>query len=472
MPTMGQRLRDIIGDALGADIVELELEKAIKDAKESISAPVSSFYDPLSLFHGREWLVQTGRPLSPHDLRRMSENPIVGSIIQTRMNQVAMFCVPQPNEYSEGFKIVTDEGEEAEAGVAKEIQDFMTGSGIPGYGEDTLENLCRKMVRDSLTMDLTAVEVVPRRNGMPAYMVGVDAATIKRLKTSLNFYEPPANVPFYVQVINEVIVAEYTHDRLIFGVRNPRTELGVLGYGFSELEMLVRVVTTIVNAEKYNSAQLGQGGTSKGILVVKADANEQQMENFKKDFRMALRSAADTWRPPVLQVSEQGSVDWVQLDRANRDMEYAQLFDFLVKQACAVYSIAPEEINWQIGASGVKTQFESSRGDKSKDSQKRGLQPLLRFLENNFNTHVVSKIDPRYRMEFYGITADRDRNSAIRLREVQTVKTLNELRAELNLPALDGGDIVLNEEYLKGIELRQMAEFGEVDLNKEPSMGN
>lgn len=453
-PTLSQRVRHIIGDSFGASIVEQNLEKAIKEAKERATAPEATFYDPMSLFMGSEWMNRKSTSLSFNDLRMMAKNPIMGSIIQTRINQVAAFCSPQQDAYDYGFQIVTDEDDAKEDLARKqEIQKWIYGCGIPGYGEDNLETFARKFIRDSLVLDQACAEIVYRKNGTPAYVVTVDSATVRKLRASLNYATPPnSEEPLYVQVIQDQIVASFSYDQMIFGVRNPQSDITYAGYGMSELEMLMRVVTTILNTERYNSGQLNQGGTQKGILVVKGDAARQEMEVFKRDFREAIRNAAFSWRPPVLQVGKDAAVDWVTLDRSNRDMEYSQLFDFLVKQACGVYQIDPSEINWQIGQSGSRTTFESRQGEKQNLSKQRGLKPLLTFLSNQINMNLINRIDPRYRIDFVGVDQDRKTDVELREREVKSFKTVNEVRAGLNLEPIMGGDIILNEIFMKGVK--------------------
>lgn len=449
MPTIGQRLRNMIGSSFGADLVEASLEKAMSEAAERASAPVASFYHPMEIFTGREWVQRGNRPISYEDLRAMARNPIIGAIIQTRVSQIAAFCSPQQDAYDYGFKITSDDKTlEKDTEFMRNVQEWVYNCGIPGYGESNLETFARKFMRDSLTIDQACAEVVGRRNGAPAYMVAVDGASIRRLKESLNYATPPSSItPHYVQIIDEQIVAKYTYDQLIFGVRNPQTDLAYAGYGMSELEILVRTVTSILNTEKYNSGQITQGGTQKGVLVVKGDTPSDQFDSFKRDFREAIRNAASFWRPPVLRIGKDAEIEWVTLDRSNRDMEYAQLFDFLVKQACGVYQIDPSEINWQIGATGSTTTFES-RGDlKIQASQNRGLKPLLTFLANQLNTHVITKIDPRLRLEFVGLDLDRSTDVSIVEREVKTYKTVNEARIERGLEPIQGGDIILSQDY-------------------------
>lgn len=456
MASYGKRLREIIGDRLGAEIVEYNLEKAIEDARKKSTGPATTFYDPMDIFMGRDWLVRRNVPLTHTDLRMMSKNPIIGSIIQTRLNQVAAFTVPQESRYDLGFTIKSvkedDAAAEADTKAKANLINFIYNCGQDGFGDSLLESFTRKFLRDSLTLDQACAEVVMTRDGKkPSYFVAVDSSTIRLTKEYLNYSVMNTNQPLFVQVIDDQIVTQYTGNQMIFGVRNPQTELAAVGYGMSEMEMLIRVITMILNTEKYNNGLLAQGGTSKGILVVKGElaADTLMFEDFKRDFREALRNAADYWKPPVLRVSKDGEVDWLPLDRAQRDMEYAQLFDFLVKQACGVYQMSPEEINWSIGNTGAKVNFESSSDAKLIHSQSKGLRPLLTFLENHLNKSIVSKIDPRYRVAFVGSNTDKDKDSVVHMREVQNYKTINEVRASIGLQAIKGGDVILNNAYLK-----------------------
>lgn len=457
----GKKLRQIIGHQMGAEIVEYQLEKAMKEVKTKVGAPISTFYDPQELFMGREWLSKRNVPLNNNDLRAMARNPIVGSIIRTRLNQVAAFCTPQSDAYEPGFVIKsghTDDGKH-NTGKATEIADYIYHMGLRGYGEQSLETFARKFVQDSLILDQACAELVPMRNGQPAYAVCVDSATIKLLKASLSYALPEDrdNELWYAQVLDDKIVNEYTYDQMMFGTRNPQTDMGYCGYGMSELELLIRVVTTILNHEKFNAGQLTQGGTSKGVLTIAGDIaqDDLQFASFRRDFREAVRNAADAWRPPVLRVSKDSKIEWVQLDRANRDMEFSHLFDFLVKQACGVYQISPEEINWQVGITGAHATFGSDHAGKVMYSQRKGLKPLLRFLESQLNTKFIQKIDPIYRIEFVGLDINREMDSEIHVRESQSYKTINEVRAELNMKPIPHGDIIMNQIYQNQAMLEQ-----------------
>jgi len=450
-PTLSQRVRHIIGDQFGAQIVEANLEKAIQAARESASAPQAVFHDPMSMFMGFDFLGrsqghQGNLRIGFNELRRMAKNPIIGSIIQTRINQMAAFMKPQQDPYSVGFRVRKfDRNEVGDETFIKEMTMWLYTVGIPDFGEDLLETFTRKVMRDSLILDQAVAELVFTRDDKPAYLVAVDAATIRRLKASLEYFVPNQDTPFYAQVLQDRVVAEFTKKQMMYGVRNSTTSMFNAGYGLPELEILIRTVTTILNGERFNAGQLTQGGTSKGVLVVKGEANKDQMDSFRRDFREAIRNAATYWRPPVLHIGKDGDIDWVQLDRSNRDMEYAQLMDFLVKEATSVYQMDPSEINWKIASTGTRTSFESGVEQKQTLSQRRGLEPLLTFLSNQLNTNVICRFDPTYIVEFVGMERSRKEDSEIRERETKTFRTVNEVRLELGLDEVVGGDTILNE---------------------------
>jgi len=298
MVTMNQRLRSIIGSAFGADLVESNIEKAILRAEQRASKalePVSDFYNPVSLFTGREWLVRAGSSLSAHDLRMMAKNPIIGSIINTRLNQISSFCHISQDRFEPGFEVTSLSGKLSAAKKA-EYESFIGTAGMVGYGEPSIDSFMRKFMRDSLILDQATAEIVKSRKGEPAYFVPVDAGTIRLMKESLTFSPTMQNLPFYVQVVDEQITTTYLKDQMMFGVRNASTDISTFGYGQSELELLITTVTTLANAEKYNALALSQGGTKKGVMVVKGEVQNTQFETFKQDFRMAVSNASSSCR--------------------------------------------------------------------------------------------------------------------------------------------------------------------------------
>jgi len=450
-------VRSWIGDSRASDIAELNIEHAVEKAvndqsngKYNDSGSDSVFLDPFSLFLGNQWLFRKNEVITFAELRKMALNPIIGSIVNTRLNQAAMFC-KKSSGYDYGYKITKNDGtgfiNDSEKQIAQEISDFVLSAGIAG-GEKSLEMLVRKMLRDSLIIDQACAEIIYRRNGYPAYLVCVDGGTIRKLKTALN-PKRSESTPIYAQVIDDIIVNTYTFDQLIYGIRNPSTNLQRAGYGQSELELLITTITTLLNAERYNSLALSQGGTQKGLLVIKGDIMTSEFEAFKADFKRAIQNASNTWAPPIIRVGPTASVEWITLDRTNKDLEYSQMFEHIVKLATGVYQIHPEEVNWTIGSSGdANVSFNSGAKDRLQYSVDKGLRPLLRFLSNIVSMEIVEKINPEYRFEFAGLGTPRVDEIDLRMKEVQNYKTINEVRGEAGMSQILGGDIILNSNFL------------------------
>jgi hypothetical protein len=460
MPSIGQRLRHTIGHALGATIAEDMLEKAIRDVREraQTGSPRTVFYDAMSMFTGgQSWAKKPNRGLSYAEMRHMSRTPIVASIIQTRINQIAAFCQVQRDDYELGFVVVSDEeGAKKETEIPKQLQDWIYTCGSEG-GDLYLGDFIRKFMRDSLALDQACAEITYALDGLPAFVRAIDAATIRPTKESLESFLDDEQVA-YVQVIDEKIKATYRRMDMIFGIRNPSTEIQNAGFGTSELELLVRTVAAMLNADKYNAGQLQRGGTQKGLLVVKGDAETHQFESFKRDFREAVHNAANFWRPPVLRVSKDASVDWVRLDNSNRDMEYAQLFEHFVKIACAIYQIDPVEVNWSTGAVGATTNFQSRETAKVESSHQRGLNPLLQFLADQLTHNIIRRMAPTYRLKFVGMDADKQKDANLDAILVTTRKTVNEIRADRGDLPVQGGDIILNGIYQQQVVNEEAAD--------------
>lgn len=448
--TLNQKLRQYVGDSFfGANYVEEKLEKALRDSRVRAEDPKTFFFDPMTQFFGQAWLPKaSGGGTTFNDLRAMSQNPVIAAIIQTRLNQMSLFMVPQQDEFSPGYRIVSDDPvANLDLKKKKQLSDFLLHAGLRGWGELSLDMFMRKFMRDSLVMDQACSEIVPRRNTRPAYFIPVDGATIRLLRTKPLEIEP-SKKPRYAQILQDRVVATYNEDEMLFGIRNPSTDIRRNGYGTSELEVLVGTVATILNTERFNNSLVAQGGTNKGILVVQGDAPKGQLDAFKRDFREAVRNAAAYWRPPVIQIAESAKVDWVTLDKSNRDIEYAQLFDFLVKEATSVYNIHPEEIGWSVKATGARATFSSGDMSKISHSLEKGLKPLLRFVATMLTECIISRLDPRYAVEFRGVNVDKERDIKNKVQEVSNWKTVNEMRVEVGLVPIPGWDIVLNQNLI------------------------
>jgi len=391
--------------------------------------------------------------------RQVSErNDIVAAIIITRCNQAAAFARPQVNKYSVGFTVTPRLGDkkrrltDGERDRVSEIQGIIMDTGRDhNLGRDSFDHYIRKTVRDSLTYDQIATEKVSTMSGSIHSFYAVPADTIRIAQPKITKGTPPALADAkreikYLQLINAQIKNEYTLNEMMFGVRNPRTHVKVYGYGFSEIEQLIATVTSHLYAEEWNRRQFTQGSTVKGILNLKGPMPLQAFENFKRQWQAQVSGISNAWKTPV---TNQEGIDWIPLQMNNVEMGYQMWMEYLVKIISAIYQIDPAEINFDLrGSSQQQPMFMSTNEAQQKVSKDRGLAPLLRFLEDSLNKHIVWKIDPRFELAFAGLDAKtEDQAMQLRIQQVQNFQTLNEVRALEDLPPLKDGNVPLNATY-------------------------
>jgi hypothetical protein len=280
-------------------------------------------------------------------------------------------------------------------------------------------------------------------------------------KTMSQLYGPDGKLkPAYVQVLNGQIENVYSHEELAFGIRNPRTDIYTYGYGYSEIEQLLTVVTAHLNAETYNSRFFQNGSAPQGILNFKGDNyTPDQLEGFKREWKANLEGVMNAWKTPILQA--ENGVDWIDMRKSNSDMEYNAWIEYLIKISCAVYLIDPAEINFDLHGGVSQTPlFESSNEYKLKASRDRGLRPLLRFLAKLINDNIISKIDDHFVFDFIGLDElSEQEKHELRKEQVSSYHTMNEVRRAEDLPDLPDGDVPMNPAYQQVTQLRMQEDM-------------
>lgn len=420
-------------------------------------------------------------------LSRMAKTPIINAIIKTRKNQVADYAEPQNNHYSTGFIIrkklregQDDKMDRRESKEANRITDFILNCGNEVTWESIdFDSFIRMLVEDSLTYDQMTFECIRNRKGELTNVLPVDAATFRMAESAFKddydnkFFNrrgytnwagtlPEEQrkringyLPKYVQIYEGTVVEEFYPWELCFGVRNPSTSIYSNGYGKSELEELVNIVTALLWGDEYNRRFFSQGSAPKGLLRVKGNINQASLEEFKQQWRAMISGVMQSWKTPVVQAD----VDWIDLQKSNRDMEYTEWTEYLIKLACAIYCIDPSEIGWDIARSGGDSGlFEKSEAERIQNSKDKGLYPLLKFLQRKINRYIVEQINPDYEFQFMGLNGMTiDQELEMDVKKLTNFQTLNEIRQKWNLEPVEGdkGNLILNPYYIQAAQAEQ-----------------
>ncbi len=68
-----------------------------------------------------------------------------------------------------------------------------------------------------------------------------------------------------------------------------------------------------------------------------------------------LAGVGNAWKTPILNADD--GVEWVSMQSNNRDMEYNEWMNFLLKLACAMFLMDPAEVNFKFGSESEKALF-------------------------------------------------------------------------------------------------------------------
>lgn len=453
-------------------------------------------------------------------LRNMArKDSLIIAIQQTKLSQVHPFTKYQKDKYSPGWIIdpvevadVSDEDklELADPGLDDEtrafkkheldkkraklkqkqskelekVKAFILNCGMPPEETDTtyrrwdFTKFVSAIVQDRLTYYYAAIELVPTKDGDKLHhFYPVSAGTIKYVsvrsaeeytklmepilmeRTKMEKRFDPTKPFRYVQVVRGKIVAAFTEDELIYEAVHPTVDPEDNGYAMGELEMLVRIITAHLYAEAHNTNFFTQGIGTKGILHIKGDnISRGQLEAFKRQWFNQVVNTRNAFRPPIIGMAE--DVKWVELAQSNKDMEFDNWMNYLIKITCAVYQIDPSEINFDITKNNTSTLQEANNEERLKASKDKGLRPLLDYVENIINNHILTYWDKdlasKYKFKFVGFDAESRKSEQERLQKETTVwKTLNEARVEMGKQPIEGGDIVLNATFTQYLAQKQ-----------------
>lgn len=429
--------QEMMAKARGPVVIPFPTERA-RMRKKGMQ---SLFLDDLQLSVMGDYFEKPG-PIGFDAMRQMVEQtPVLNAVVLTRIRQVQRFCSPLESEDGPGFEIrhvdrdhkVTDEEKQS----MKLLSRFFTNCGWEfnprarrRLRRDNFSQFMAKLVRDSLTLDSAPIETEFKRDrtrGIDGFYA-VDGSTI-RLCTESG-YQGDDEV-FALQVVQGRIRTAYTRDELIYEPRNPRTDVTLAGYGLSETELLIRVVTGFLNAMTLNIKGFSENSIPKGILHMVGDYNQDDLDMFKRYWNGMVRGVNNAWTLPVMVSKDQeGKAEFVNTGTEFNEMYFSKWMTFLASMICAIYGMSPEEINFESFSSGKSALSGSDTEEKIALSQDKGLRPLMSYAEQILSDFICSDFSDKYVFRWSGLEeTDQDKRHELK----KLVATVDEVRGELNM---------------------------------------
>lgn len=398
----------------------------------------SVFFDPNDISGNGRGFKDSKGVLSFSVLRRMGDIHIVKSIVSTRVEQIMNFMDFSEDEQKEGFTIrkkksLFSTGDEKLTNEDKKkiskIVEFLEKGGWTDKWDnvDSLQEFVSKIMSDSLTLDQLAFEMVRNRMWELQKFRAVDASLIRfldsvdpRQREGFEQYRFKGHLPRYCMVWEEMILHNpitkepilYYPWELGFGIRNKTSDVRRNGYGVSELETLVNIITWILWGFSYNANFFSQGSQPKGFINIKnPNISNSTLQEFRQAWTQTMAGVSNSHRTPVINGID---LEWVDLQKlSNRDMEFNEWIKFLIILTCSVYRIDPSELGFNFKESQQIFGQDGQR-ERLKHSREKGLKPLLIFLQGIITKYIVSELDENYEFAFTGIEVE-DEEAQVKL---------------------------------------------------------
>lgn len=422
------------------------------------------------------------------------KTPIISIIINTRNRELRRFAEPSTDDDDPGFRIRMKDRDghpsRADRKRIDEATEWFLNTGRTDFEgaderEDKLVDVISQMAREYYTIDKVAIELQRDKKDRVVAFWLQDGATIKRVYSDTGYmggrsdFDPRcfiANDEFikkienerlamvptdmreiaFVQEINSRLTAAFRHKDLIFDFMNKRVDLLYRGYGYSNTEQAMNVISAFLYALAYNASAFNQGALPKIAIAFKNGGfSSEQMASLQDEWFSNFKGAYGAWRVPFFN----GEIQAVDLFKSSREMEYQKYLEFTACLIAAIFGFDLMESGLKFFAnSNVLNESQDARQKFSKD---RGLIDILGKLQVIF-TRILNEVEEWKDLQFHftGITpTDRENEAKLREMRSRTYMTIDEIRAEADMkPLPDGkGEVILNSVFVQFLQNQQMA---------------
>lgn len=451
-----------IGDT--ANLVRANMMEAAKamgsDVPQAFSYATMSFLPDPTNYGLVPW-----PGLAPEALRKIArENVAPQMIIRSRVNDLARYAGLSSHIWMPGWRIVMRDAKETPtAQDRKDIRDaerFIWNCSRE-HGDDArardashiapFEMFLRSFVDDALTFDAWALWTdMDGRGGVRAFC-NLPAGMI-RLAVPTRGYK--GNPDWFACMVDETgnPIKPFTRRELTWRVRNVRLDPSVMGYGWPELEMCVRLIQGFQAALDLNIDTFQKSAIPNGMLLLKGDYfNQDQIDALMREWTNMKRGVSKLWGMPVMAVPEGGDVELMEfMDLKGADVRYKDHLNMMAGLISLVYNYPTRRLG--LFASGnhrdnAPVQDASIEIQGADDS---GLPALLEHVEGGINPYLLWTNWDRLRFEFVNKNPKVDARSYEFRKQAQT---WGEARAEADLPKLStvyGGDLKPLAEIMEG----------------------
>ncbi len=380
-----------------------------------------------------------GFPLSKNvpEIRRLSKTPYVAMVNSTIVNEVATL----------DWKITADDGEGVPNEILKKTEEWFYN---PNQNDESLDQVLKPFIYDILELESGVLEKVWNLKGEFVEIYARDGGTFTKNPNlhgvlPLSQEDDPNAEPAYYQYgwLTGSRPIPFDRREIVYAIANPRADSI---YGTSKVEILLDVIQLLTYGVESNLEYFSDNNIPKGALVMEG-ANKDDIESFGKVWQESLRKKdpSGKWRKyfhkmPVM--NKKG--EFIRVGFSNLELELIEQQKWFTKIVWAVYNITSSELGF------TEDSNRATEVVQSNVFKRKAIAPLVALIEYQFNTNIINDLpwikgtqyEGKVKFEFdkFDLQEELAKRELYQIDIKNGIRTKNEIREELNLEKLEGGD--------------------------------
>ena len=252
--------------------------------------------------------------------------------------------------------------------LAKRVRSLLES---PNEKVDSFHSFAQELLEDILVLDAGAAEKVRNSQGelveiwpTPGEFIAVN----QRWDGS----NPDASRYFYIP--DGQVRAEFRNTDMLYMMDNPRT---ISSIGISPIEILATTITDELANRHYNRRQV-LGAAPDGVLNIGETANDTDVQKAKGEWEQRRAEGG-----AMQIIGGFKGPSWMPFRTSNRDMQFAEWEDLLLRCIAIVYGLQPMDLGITFDVN------RSTAGIQQENTEDRGLRPLLDLFQRYLTRNIV-----------------------------------------------------------------------------------
>ncbi len=278
----------------------------------------------------------------------------------------------------------------------------------PSAKLDSFQSFAKVVISELLTLDAAPIEKVRYPDGTIAELWPTQGDWIA---VDQRWDGSDPEKPRYYFVPDGTIRATFTNEDMVYLVANQRANSAL---GISPMAVLLTVIESELQALEYNRRQV-MGAAPDGVLNIGESAGPDDVQKAQSRFQSEIFGQG-----AMAVIGGYKSPTWMPFRSSNRDMQFREWEDLLIRCIAVVLGLAPMDlgITFDVNRSTAEAQ-----GQNTAD---RGLRPLMALFQAYMTREIV------WDRAFGG----RENNLAFAFKSLDLDETLT--KAQINKIAMPG----------------------------------